>query len=141
MFSRKHDNHSSTSRDTSLIARGTIIRGDVCFSGALHLDGCIEGCVQGTGDDAGVALSEHGQVRGDIRVPHAVINGQVHGDVFVTKRSELASQARVTGDVTYLVSERPARTGRNPATGETMQIAAKRVAKFSAVEALRDAAA
>ena len=39
------------------------------------------------------------------------------------------------------VSERSARTGRNPATGETMQIAAKRVAKFSAVKALRDALA
>lgn len=38
-------------------------------------------------------------------------------------------------------SERAARTGRNPATGESIAIAAKRTPKFSAAKALKDAAA
>ena len=50
-------------RDTSLIARGTVIRGDLRFTGALHLDGCIEGSVIADGDDAVFTLSEQGQVQ------------------------------------------------------------------------------
>lgn len=37
----------------------------------------------------------------------------------------------------FSVSERAARVGRNPATGETIQIAASRAAKFSAAAALK----
>ncbi len=37
------------------------------------------------------------------------------------------------------VSERPARTGRNPQTGAAMSIAAKKVVKFVPAKALNDA--
>ena len=37
----------------------------------------------------------------------------------------------------FSVAERDAREGRNPATGETIQIAASRAAKFSAASALK----
>ena len=38
-----------------------------------------------------------------------------------------------------VVKKRPARTGRNPATGETIKIKAKKVAKFTLVKAVKDA--
>ncbi len=38
----------------------------------------------------------------------------------------------------FKVTKRQARTGRNPATGETIQIAAKTVVKFSVAKALKD---
>ena len=38
------------------------------------------------------------------------------------------------------VADRAARTGRNPQTGEALEIAAKRVPTFSAAKALKDAA-
>jgi DNA-binding protein HU-beta len=38
----------------------------------------------------------------------------------------------------FSVGERSAREGRNPSTGETIQIAASRGAKFSAAKALKD---
>jgi cytoskeletal protein CcmA (bactofilin family) len=101
MLNRKRSERSNTSHETSLIARGTVIRGDLRFSGALHLDGRIEGTVLGEGDDAMLTLSEHGQVQGEIRVPHAVINGHVTGDVHVSARLELAPQARIDGDLRY----------------------------------------
>lgn len=41
----------------------------------------------------------------------------------------------------FSTSQRDAKTGRNPQTGEAIQIAAKRVPKFSAAKALKDAAA
>ena len=105
MFNRKRNQHGHASHpgshDTSLIARGTVIRGDLRFSGALHLDGRIEGSVLGEGEDAMFTLSEHGEVHGEIRVPHALINGHVIGDVQVSARLELAPQARIDGDLRY----------------------------------------
>jgi cytoskeletal protein CcmA (bactofilin family) len=99
---RRNDrNDRNTSHETSLIARGTVIRGDLRFSGALHLDGRLEGSVLGEGDDAMFTLSEHGQVHGEIHVPQAVINGHVTGDVVVSVRLELAPQARIDGDLRY----------------------------------------
>ncbi|WP_158881323.1 polymer-forming cytoskeletal protein [Rhodanobacter sp. L36] len=101
MLNRRRNERSNTSHETSLIARGTVIRGDLRFSGALHLDGRIEGTVLGEGDDAILTLSEFGQVQGEIRVPHAVINGHVTGDLHVSARLELAPQAHIDGDLRY----------------------------------------
>ena len=92
--------------DTSLIAHGTVITGDVHFSGALHLDGRIDGSVQADSDDGAVfTLSEQGHVNGEIRVPNAVINGEVKGDIHTGARLELAARARVAGDVHYRILE------------------------------------
>ena len=97
---------SQRAPETSLIASGTAITGNVRFSGALHLDGSIEGSVQAEPDSQAVfTLSEHGRVTGEIRVPHAVINGVVKGDIHAAERLELAAQARVEGNVHYTVLE------------------------------------
>lgn len=42
------------------------------------------------------------------------------------------------GITTIQIIDRPARTGRNPATGEAIQIEAKRVLKLKPVKALKD---
>lgn len=100
MLNRRKNDRNTTQHETSLIARGTAIRGDLRFSGALHLDGRIEGTVLGEGDDAMFTLSEQGEVQGEVRVPQAVINGHVTGDVYCN-RLELAPQARIDGDLRY----------------------------------------
>ncbi|GFZ86983.1 bactofilin family protein [Dyella caseinilytica] len=101
MLNRKRNEQATRNAETSLIAHGTIIRGDVRFTGTLHLDGRIEGAVLGEGPNAVFTLSEHGHVQGEVRVPHAMINGQVNGDIYASERLELATQARVIGDVRY----------------------------------------
>lgn len=101
MLNRKRRERQHASDDTSLIARGTVIRGDLCFRGALHLDGRVEGTIVAEGEDAMFTLSEHGQVDGEIRVPHAILNGHVTGDVQVTVRLELSAQARIDGNLRY----------------------------------------
>jgi len=45
----------------------------------------------------------------------------------------------LVGFGTFSVSKRDARTGRNPQTGETIKIAAKKVAKFKPGKKLSDA--
>ncbi|CAM5393392.1 bactofilin family protein [Rhodanobacter lindaniclasticus] len=101
MLNRRRSDRNRGSSETSLVARGTVIRGDLSFSGALHLDGRIEGTVLAEGDDAMFTLSEHGEVQGEVRVPQAVINGHITGDVHVSVRLELAPLARIDGDLRY----------------------------------------
>ncbi len=48
-------------------------------------------------------------------------------------------QVTLVGFGTFLVRERAARTGRNPRTGETIEIAASKVPSFKAGKALKDA--
>jgi len=53
--------------------------------------------------------------------------------------AELAGggEVAVAGFGKFAVSQRSAREGRNPATGETIQIGASKAAKFSAASALK----
>jgi DNA-binding protein HU-beta len=53
--------------------------------------------------------------------------------------SELAAgrDVAIAGFGKFSVSERSARDGRNPSSGETIQVAARTVAKFSAAAALK----
>lgn len=104
--SNRKNRQPSGPADTSLIARGTTIRGDIRFTGSLHLDGQVEGAVLAdAGSNAVLTVSEVGHVVGDIQVPHAVIDGTVVGNIHVTDRLELAAQARVQGDISYAVLE------------------------------------
>ncbi|MCB1889584.1 MAG: HU family DNA-binding protein [Rhodocyclaceae bacterium] len=65
------------------------------------------------------------------------------GAVLEIIEAELAAGNKValTGFGSFEVSERAARTGRNPQTGATIKIAASRVPKFSAGAALKAAVA
>jgi len=47
------------------------------------------------------------------------------------------SEVALAGFGKFSVSNRPARMGRNPATGQTIQIAASKAAKFSSASALK----
>lgn len=98
-------NRPPMSVDT-LIGATTTIRGDVIFSGGLHVDGRIVGSVIAEPDsDALVMLSQKGVIEGEIRAPHVVINGQLKGDIVATERVELAAQARVDGNIFYKMLE------------------------------------
>ncbi|MGF6492529.1 cytoskeletal protein CcmA (bactofilin family) [Luteibacter sp. 621] len=108
MFSsnRKNPTPSVGAAATSLIARSVTVRGDVHFSGALHLDGTVEGSIHADpGSDGVLTVSETGRVVGRVEVPHAVINGAITGDIDVAERLELAPLARIEGDVHYQVLE------------------------------------
>jgi len=60
--------------------------------------------------------------------------GKAVAAVVDTIKEELAKGGKVTlvGFGTFSVQNRPARDGRNPRTGKSIKIAAKKVAKFKA---------
>lgn len=70
---------------------------------------------------------------------------KVDAEKALTAFTEAVADALKAGDKvqllgfgTFEVAERPAREGRNPRTGETIQIAAAKAPKFKAGKALKD---
>jgi DNA-binding protein HU-beta len=57
----------------------------------------------------------------------------------VKKTLKKGDKLTLTGFGTFSVSNRKARTGRNPQTGETIKIKAAKVPKFSAGKGLKEA--
>ena len=56
----------------------------------------------------------------------------------VSKELKKGEKVQLVGFGTFEVSERAAREGRNPQTGETMKIEASKAPKFKAGKALKD---
>lgn len=56
----------------------------------------------------------------------------------VSEELKKGEKVQLVGFGTFEVSERAAREGRNPQTGETMTIAASKAPKFKAGKALKD---
>ncbi len=89
----------------SLIGQNTEMHGDVYFSGGLHVDGKIKGNVIAEDPASLLTLSDQGVIEGEVRVPNVILNGRVVGDVYASERIELASEARVSGNVYYALIE------------------------------------
>jgi nucleoid DNA-binding protein len=67
---------------------------------------------------------------------HKYVNTFIESITEILKNGDAVS---FTGFGKFSVGERSAREGRNPKTGETMKIAASKIAKFSAGKLLKDA--
>jgi cytoskeletal protein CcmA (bactofilin family) len=90
----------------TLIGPQVTIRGDVVFSGGLYVEGHIQGkVIAEAGERAVLTLAEQGSIEGEVQVPVVVINGRMVGDVHALERIELATKARVQGNLHYKVVE------------------------------------
>ncbi len=104
MFGNK--SNKPQNRIDCLIGAGTMIEGNVTFSGGLRIDGHVRGNVLALEDKPGtLVLSEQACIEGEIRVSHVVINGTVVGPVHAVEYVELQAKANVTGDVYYRTLE------------------------------------
>jgi cytoskeletal protein CcmA (bactofilin family) len=95
-------------KGVTLIAPNTEVVGDIRFKDQLYINGHVDGNVVAgaeSGRDATVVISEEGSVKGEIRVPNVVINGEIEGNVYAATRVELAARARVKGNVYYQLIE------------------------------------
>lgn len=129
----------SVSGSTTLVSQDTVIVGDVRFSGNLDIEGLVQGnIVAEPGKDALVRLIGKGRVEGDIRAPCIIINGEVVGDVHSNKQLELASKARVKGNVFYTLVEMAAGSEVNGSLTHTSEgkLSAEEVASTAANDAL-----
>jgi len=82
-----------------------------------------------------LALSERLEV--DRKTADAALTAVVEEITAQVAKGETVS---IPGFAKFARIDRPARMGRNPATGEPIKIAAKRVAKITPLKAFKDAA-
>ena len=82
--------------------------------------------IETVAEEAGISKAEAS------RAVDAVITG-------ITKALKGGKQVSLVGFGTFAVKKRAARTGRNPRTGEAIQIKASKVPGFRAGKALKDA--
>ena len=76
----------------------------------------------------------------DAKISKSQAQGALDALVSNVKKSlRKGDKVTVVGFGTFSASRRSARTGRNPRTGQPIKIPAKKVAKFSAGKALKDA--
>jgi cytoskeletal protein CcmA (bactofilin family) len=100
--SRKQASAPANGEVDTLIGRNTRIDGDVHFTGGLYVDGQVKGSIAAEANgEAMLSISEHGQVEGEIRVPHVVVNGQLVGNIHHADKVELLANARVQGNIHY----------------------------------------
>jgi cytoskeletal protein CcmA (bactofilin family) len=86
----------------SLIGAGTIIVGNISFSGGLRIDGSVQGNIKAVeGSHSMLVVSEQAKIDGEVQVAHLVVNGTINGQVTATQLVELQPKARVKGDVIY----------------------------------------
>jgi DNA-binding protein HU-beta len=79
-------------------------------------------------------------IAGDAKITKTAAKAALESFVeSVTRSLRKGDKVSLVGFGTFSVSKRNARTGRNPKTGETLNIPAKLVARFKAGKALSDA--
>lgn len=106
MWGNSNSNKLKTAKVETIIGENTEVKGDVTFKGGLHIDGKIKGNVLADDDtDSILILSQEGTIEGEVRVPNVLVNGKVTGNVYASDRVELASQARIDGNVYYHLLE------------------------------------
>ena len=127
----------ASSGNTTLISSETTITGDITFAGQLDIEGTVVGSVQGASGDAVLRVVSGGRVAGEIKVPHATVNGKVEGDVHSSERLVLSEQALIDGDVYYNLIEMAAGAkvngGLRHSSNVADDLAAKREAKAAEV--------
>jgi len=90
----------------TLIGSGSVLQGDLEFTGGLRVDGHIKGHVSAQDSNNGtLVLSESGIIEGDINVPHVVVNGTVIGNISSKGHVELQANAKIQGDIHYKAVE------------------------------------
>ncbi|MDA7855830.1 polymer-forming cytoskeletal protein [Pseudomonadales bacterium] len=107
MFGGNKKMASTGGRQTTLIAKGTEVVGEINFSGSLYIEGLVRGnlVASDAGSGAQVIIQAGGEVVGDIVAPTIVVNSKIAGNIYSSERVELAAGAEVCGDVHYRMIE------------------------------------
>ena len=89
------------------------IVGDISFTGAFSIDGCIEGNLYSEDPESTLIVGEKGHVIGDAHAANIFSNGRIDGNVMATNKVELHPKARINGDLHYQLLEMAVGAGVN----------------------------
>lgn len=103
MFKNDHDKGTtpSAAQDTeTVIAASVRVEGDFVSEGNVRIEGMLTGSISTERD---LIVGEHAKITANVQARNAVIAGELHGNLRVFDRLELASTARVYGDIQAMV--------------------------------------
>ncbi len=80
----------------SIIARGTEIKGTMIRTYSIRISGHFEGKIN---SERHVMVDKGARIKGTIRAPHIIIDGELNGNVESAERVELRSECRMIGNI------------------------------------------
>ncbi len=83
----------------SVIGRSLTVKGDIQSTGALRIDGVVEGSISSKGT---VVIANDGVVKANIKADHIVIGGTIHGDVTAREKVEILPTGKLHGNVSTI---------------------------------------
>lgn len=95
MFAKKNGTTTIPADKLSIIADGTLFRGDIETTGHLRIDGRVLGNISSTGN---VAIGKGGNVEGNITALNLKVSGRIKGNIDITTRCALDATAILQGD-------------------------------------------
>ena len=91
---------------TTLIDKDIVISGDTTYTGGIRIDGVVRGNVKVLGKEESLLIMGNGsEVKGDIDVHKAIINGTINGNIRCLDYLELNADAIVNGNIEYGIIE------------------------------------
>lgn len=101
-----HNRVKATQSMDTLVGVKTTVKGDISFTGGLHIDGCVEGNIEAQPNEASLLIvGKNAKITGDVKVHRAVVNGHIAGKLYVYDHLELGEKAFIQGDVHYNLLE------------------------------------
>jgi len=80
----------------AFLGYGTKMSGRLHFEGSVHIDGDLDGEIDGKE----ITIGESAVVTAQIRADSIVVCGKVEGEINVTHRIEIRATAKITGNIT-----------------------------------------
>ncbi len=81
----------------SVIGPSLVVKGDIQSSGALRVDGVVEGSISSKGT---VVVANNGTVKADIKADRIIIGGNIQGNVIAREKVEILSTGKLRGNIT-----------------------------------------
>jgi len=97
MFSNKEKKTQKPKvMERNVIAKNTVIVGEIKSDGDFRIDGTLEGTLKTNGR---VIIGIDGFIKGDIETAFADIEGKISGQLLVSKTLTIKSTAHISGEV------------------------------------------
>ncbi|PWG05829.1 bactofilin family protein [Polaribacter aquimarinus] len=97
MFSNKDKNpQKSKTMERNVIAKNTLMTGDIKSEGDFRIDGTLEGTLKTLGR---VIIGVDGYIKGNVDATNADIEGKFSGQLQVSKTLTVKATANISGDV------------------------------------------
>lgn len=82
--------------NTTVIAPGTIVKGEMTFENVAHIEGKFEGKITAKGE---LRVAESAVCAAEVAAGNIVVDGRIEGNLKAAERIQLNAKAKLRGDI------------------------------------------